>query len=282
MTKPSWQDYGTYDESAHPDLWDGVVGYWAPCLGPTGTRLHDVSRYNNWGTLTNMDAATDWVIDGGQYALDFDGTNDYTTGTPMPIYGTMNFTLAAWVYIYSTGQGGSDGLFPVMIQKAAPAAAAGCGMIYFYSGANAGKFMLSTGDGASFSEPLTSSAASITNSWAFVVLVRKTGTTNNGTCYVNGVEFPLASSLTVLNVTTTTSFRLAADGSGPFRLGRIIVSDAIGWNRALSQNEVSRLYNLGRGGMLQRRSRRRAYSQQAAFRPHYAQRNAQLIGGGLR
>ncbi|MFZ9091603.1 MAG: hypothetical protein ACO3FE_16115, partial [Planctomycetaceae bacterium] len=73
MTKPSFEDYGTYDDSAHSDLWDGVVGYWAPCLGPTGTRLHDVSRGNSWGTLTNMDAATEWVIDGGQYALDFDG-----------------------------------------------------------------------------------------------------------------------------------------------------------------------------------------------------------------
>ena len=45
MTRPSFQDYGTYDESAYPELWDGVVGYWAPCLGPTGTRLFDVSRF---------------------------------------------------------------------------------------------------------------------------------------------------------------------------------------------------------------------------------------------
>lgn len=279
--RPSWQHYGTYDESAYPDLWDGVVGYWAPCLGPTGTRLFDVSRYNNWGTLTNMDPPTDWVIDGGQYALDFDGTNDYTTGTPMQIYGTMNFTLAAWVWIYRTGQGGSDGLFPVMTQKAASASAAGCGMVYWYSGANAGKFLFSTANGASASEPTTSSAASIVNSWAFVVLVRKAGITNNGTCYVNGVEFPLASSLTILDVTTTTPFRLAADGGGPFRLGRIIVSDAIGWNRALTPNEIRNLYNLGRGGMLERRRRRRVYSVQAeAVKSYLFANRGQVIGGG--
>ncbi|MGV2337667.1 MAG UNVERIFIED_CONTAM: hypothetical protein LVR18_27485 [Planctomycetaceae bacterium] len=39
MTKPSLSDYGTHDESAYPELWDGVVGAWAPCLGPTGNIL---------------------------------------------------------------------------------------------------------------------------------------------------------------------------------------------------------------------------------------------------
>ena len=62
----SWQHYGTYDESAHPDLWNGVVGYWAPCLGPTGLRLHDVSRWNAWGTLTT--GAASWVVESGVFA----------------------------------------------------------------------------------------------------------------------------------------------------------------------------------------------------------------------
>ena len=91
--RPSWQHYGTYDESAYPELWGGVVGYWAPCLGPSGTRLHDVSRFNNWGTLTNMDAATDWVVDGGQYALDFDGSNDYVDARQTL---TGAFTISMW------------------------------------------------------------------------------------------------------------------------------------------------------------------------------------------
>ena len=88
MTRPSWQDFGTHDESAHPQLWDGVVGAWCPSLGPTGLRLHDHSRRNNWGTLTNMDPPTDWVIDGGQYAVDFDGAGvprrDHSNGQWQP------------------------------------------------------------------------------------------------------------------------------------------------------------------------------------------------------
>jgi hypothetical protein len=43
-----------------PELWRGCVGAWNPGLGPTGLRLYDWSPYRNHGTLTNMDAGTDW------------------------------------------------------------------------------------------------------------------------------------------------------------------------------------------------------------------------------
>jgi hypothetical protein len=60
-----------------PELWRGCVGAWNPGLGPTGLRLYDWSPYKNHGTLTNMDAAGDWVTSQGRYALDFDGNNGY-------------------------------------------------------------------------------------------------------------------------------------------------------------------------------------------------------------
>lgn len=66
-------------ESKHPGLWKGLVGVWCPFLGVTGNRLIDQSAYRNDGTLTDMDPATDWVIDENGYALDFDGSNDYVS-----------------------------------------------------------------------------------------------------------------------------------------------------------------------------------------------------------
>ena len=100
----SWQDYGTHDESAYPELWSGCVGAWAPCLGPTGLRLHDLSVYHNWGTLTNMDAATDWVVSGGRYALDFDEVNDYVSiGTNVPMAGQF-LTGSAWIRPPTSGE----------------------------------------------------------------------------------------------------------------------------------------------------------------------------------
>jgi len=62
--------------SANPNLLDGLVGAWIPAFGPTGGTLFDVSGRGNHGTLTNMDAATDWVMTEKGWALDFDGDND--------------------------------------------------------------------------------------------------------------------------------------------------------------------------------------------------------------
>ena len=63
-------------QSAHPNLWDGLVGAWMPSLGVTGETLRDVSGNGNHGTLTNMDAASDWVATSKGLALDFDGNDD--------------------------------------------------------------------------------------------------------------------------------------------------------------------------------------------------------------
>jgi hypothetical protein len=58
-------------------LWHRLQGAWCPFLGPTGEKLYDWSGNNKHGTLTNMDAATDWVAGGDGYALEFDANNDY-------------------------------------------------------------------------------------------------------------------------------------------------------------------------------------------------------------
>ena len=63
-------------QSAHPNLWDGLVGAWMPSMGVTGETLRDVSGNGNHGTLTNMDAASDWVATSKGLALDFDGVDD--------------------------------------------------------------------------------------------------------------------------------------------------------------------------------------------------------------
>lgn len=66
----------------YPQLWNGCVGAWCPSLGVTGNTLYDWSGLGQHATLTNMDAATDWVASDGRYALDFDGTNDVASATP--------------------------------------------------------------------------------------------------------------------------------------------------------------------------------------------------------
>lgn len=74
-------------ESARPQDWVGLVGFWLPTLGPTGVTLRDWSGYGNDGTLTLMVPATDWILDGEQgYVLDFDGVNDSVNVANEPFF----------------------------------------------------------------------------------------------------------------------------------------------------------------------------------------------------
>jgi hypothetical protein len=77
-------------------LTTGLVGAWCPSLGPTGTRLRDVSGRNNDGVLTNMDPNTDWITSGGKGALDFDGVDDYVSAPINASYQFGSFSCCLW------------------------------------------------------------------------------------------------------------------------------------------------------------------------------------------
>ena len=99
-------------ESAHPNLWDGLVGAWMPSLGVTGDTLRDVSGNGNHGTLTNMDAATDWVTTSKGLALDFDGIGDHASIPDSPVFklGFSDFSAFALIY-YRKGINADDCIF---------------------------------------------------------------------------------------------------------------------------------------------------------------------------
>ena len=272
MTSPSWSDYGTYDESAHPDLWSGVVGYWAPCLGRTGLRLHDVSRYNNWGALTNMDAATDWVIDGGQYALDFDGSNDFVLiGSQSALSGAFaRMTKAIWIRPAQTA-----------IQKYVFAD--------FNTSGTTSRLSISHDTKAkafqNTATSLTSTTTLAIGQWYHIVVTRNDGTGAGNTglmsLYLNGVLEASTSYSYTSPVLQVSGEQLSRSNAtyGDYYSG--LSDEAAIWNRALTPNEVRSLYQLGRGGMLERRRRRRYYSVQADVVKSYLFVNrGQVIGGG--
>jgi hypothetical protein len=86
-SRPTLDDYARdAGESAHPELWRGLLSCWAPSLGEQGNQVRDVGPNKNHGTLTNFALATAWSQIGSPNAggspggpgrvLDFDGTND--------------------------------------------------------------------------------------------------------------------------------------------------------------------------------------------------------------
>ena len=260
MTRPNWQDFGTHDESAFPELWDGVVGAWAPCLGPTGSRLHDMSRRSNWGTITDLDLLADWSLSDGQYSLNFDTlTKIADLNTQLSVlHGQPAMTMSVW--FRRTAVNGILSCGPVVGGSYNNIVAFNDGNVYFQVAPDFVGF------------------ADNTLVWNHWVMVFRSGSIVG---YKNGVQVasiigPASVPAVAANYTLGRYQPYSAEGAN----GRI--DDHAVWSRALSPNEVRQLYQLGRGGMYQRRRRRAIYLPQAGFQAAWALRRSQIIGGGLR
>jgi hypothetical protein len=242
MTRPSLSDYGTYDESTVPQLWDGVVGAWCPSLGPTGTRLHDFSRFSNWGTLTNMDAATDWVVDGGQYALDFDGVDDYVDAR---VTLTGAFTVSLWANRRTAGTANSRVLWGNLTDADTYIAAILPTGVEVESD-TVGTFKVFSG--FTFSNAV----------WFHLVVSRDIA--NGVRVWKDGIE-STSGTQTIAGAFTLQClgrYVNAAGANAPYQWDGQI-SDAMVYSRVLASGEIRELYLIGRGGMFQRRRVRRGY-----------------------
>ncbi|NCC23170.1 MAG: LamG domain-containing protein [Alphaproteobacteria bacterium] len=86
-----------FERGINPD--DGLVGHWRLDDGAGSTTAADSSGNGHTGTLTNMEAAQDWVqaatISGG---LDFDGTDDHVSVADNPALDlTSTVSVSAWI-----------------------------------------------------------------------------------------------------------------------------------------------------------------------------------------
>jgi hypothetical protein len=235
IDNPSWNHFASHDESEYPELWQGVRGYWAPCLGPSGTRLHDASGRANWGALTNFDLATDWVVDAGRYALNFDASNNVVTYSTDAVSLAGDFTFSIWarpsVSITSNR---------TLCQKQSG------GLSLFLLNDTVFSARSQTGGLITWTIP---SVGTVWNHFCFV----RSGTTAR--VYANGRESTDGSK------TFTGTFLFDCLGSviSPSTTLNGRMDDVIFWSNRLTQNEILSLYQIGRGGMLTPRRRRRAY-----------------------
>jgi hypothetical protein len=239
------------------NLWQGVVGYWSATAGPSGYRLLDRSGRSNHGTLTNMDAATDWVIDGGRYALDFDGSNDFVDVTPGMFLVSSSYTISMWIKrdgfvqyanILTRGTGNSDDIE------------------IYHSTVNLMVVLHNRDNGGTLGLLFFPPPPNLT--WTHMLItyssLRASGATNRWQVFYNGVlqtsvsgqgtgEPPLSVN-TRWQIGTTQS---TAFGATKHYKGQL--DDLIIWDRVLGNAEGRQLYQIGRGGMLTPRRRRRAY-----------------------
>lgn len=207
----------------------------------SGTSALDKSDNKNNGTLTN---GTTWTTDVApitstswfdRNSLSFDGTNDYVDiGTSFGAIGTSPTTISAWIKIAD-----NDQIQAIMSTRSSGAGwsldvntgASGFTNLTFYNDTS------NTGIRSEFA---------IYNEWVHIVLVRN-GTANNK-LYVNGVSQTLTlndENLTDPGGSFNCTIGAIWDGASWYRVLNGNVSQVGMWNSALTQSEVTTIYNSG-------------------------------------
>lgn len=174
----------------------------------------------------------------GVYTFDGNTTGIRTDWSTANI-GTGDFTISAWAKLTTS----SKTYQPIVSNKSTGAASVGCA-IYFNHSQN--KFLWSTGSGSNNREIWTADTFSdIYDTWFHIVMVRNNNDPKLGYFYINGVRKELASVPNVsLDISTTTPLYIGglyADAASYRWTGSI--SDVRFYNKALSEQQILRLYN---------------------------------------
>jgi len=244
------------------NILQGLIGAWCPTLGPSGYTLLDRSGRGQHGTLTNMDAGTDWVGSPGGWALDFDGVNDEVVINSGILSGATDLTISYWVRKTSA--------LVDSVVGSRTSATAGVWLQYYSDGF----IYFSLRNGAA---DFVGASVTLTGSFMHIVGSRIGST---GRVYADGRE--VASGALAAIVPTISTFRIGSLSTGGFfTTGQ---HDSVGvWRRGLTAPEVWQLYQAGRGGLgrlLTPQRRSYAFRVPAAVKSYLFTNRGQLIGGG--
>jgi len=259
-------------ESAHPNLWKGLVGAWMPSFGVTGGTLKDVSWNGNDGTLTNMDAASDWVATAKGLALDFnaslqrvEGETSYQFNSSVTICATIKWKSAS---NYPRVFDFSDGLSSLQL---------------VWDFGTGGNNRLKTKDdrwqvnAPYYQSTSFGSSPPLVGKWyTYAALFDSTNQINR--LYVNSIEQSSSASGNVGSASSSQNFKLA------IRRDNNSVTDADAeylavsiYNRALCPTEIKQLH-LNPSAAFKRKQQTVGISTAQAFNPYWGNQATQLAG----
>ena len=238
-------------ESAYPNLWTGLVGWWLPSVNPRGgNRLFDLSPFRNHGTLTNM-SNDDWVVSGGAGALDFDGVSNRVSIPANSAFAPTNAAYSAWIKAASLT--GTDKSFFSQISSGGDVGRAlrrDTNQIQFTIASSLGNYRV------------WRSTSTITTNWTHVCVTQIGVDTPK--IYINGIESSVSLILSGGTPTPPTAQVLSLGFDGEFIQTLYnfagLIDDCRIYSRALTPPEI-RLLASKRGIGLQPRPKQYTYSQ---------------------
>lgn len=235
------------------ELTDGLISYYSPVLtGPTGLQLLDLSGQDNHGTLTNMDAPTDWVDSRHGKVLDFDGTNDY-----VPIGDKQAFRLGAqaiesWFKVGS--QANPKVIYSSYSQNTAIAGIS-LGLNVATGATNQITCVVGRNTGVSLSDwgHWAATASVADNNWHHVVCV--IASDGSVRFFIDGLEVTstrIFGSTVIPGYATSNFVNMGAEQTAAGAIGKYWpgqLAELAIWNRVLTPGEIQTLYALEPGGL---------------------------------
>lgn len=262
MSRPNLSNYGTHGESAFPGYWDRVLRAWSPVLGQTGGRIYDFSRNSRWGLTTGIDLATQWGTFRGNTGLSHDGVDDWVDFGSNDFSGT-DFSVVSWFRILTAG---------VHFPFSTCSAAGTLGIEILYgTGLNLSQIASRIASLPSLTHDFGSTAAALAGPICFVQTYTDGQTNKTHQIYVNGgnrqstifASNQLASTQNWSWAKRGTAF-FVAGGGGSNANGTCQWFEQIVFRGIITANEAAELYQIGPGGLYQRRRRRYSFEQTAA------------------
>src|SRR3989344_5571767 len=235
------------------NLTSGLVGYWTfdgkdtPWTSSTAATTLDKSGNGNTGTLTSMSQSTSPAPGKIGQGLNFDSVDDYVqVNSPTSLDDLPAITISAWVYPRGSGENNTG----FIMHKSTGFGASGW---YFAidSGGSAGvlnpTFFVDY-DGATNLSRVVAAANTIPlKRWTYVTM------SWDGTSSATGIKFYVDSVETAYASPTDGAGNRVLDTSSSSQIGNNtssrtfdgIIDDVRIYNRALTANEITQLYNLG-------------------------------------
>jgi len=237
---------GPITATAVQELYDGFSAgpttTWAFGEAAGSTSTDDLSGSTDTGTLGSGASITAAGLAGNGVLLD--GTaNGYVSGRIPAVNTTRSFTAAAWVYLTDTA---------VDHTAVSQGGTIGSSFELGYSAGGPGHWDFVMTHAESMTPTLDSArspgAAVVTDTWVHLAGVFDTGTSKL-TLYVNGVAVNTKAHNSLWNGTASNlQVGRERDSGGWTNPWPGMIDDARTWQRALSADEISRLYNVGAGG----------------------------------
>lgn len=235
--KPSFSNL--YEIDRADPINDGLIGWW-PLNEGSGSKSHDISGFSYHGDTVNMENS-DWSVMDNGACLDFDGSNEYISlPSEASIAGLSQVTFSVWAYfrdfsdnpgifVEQTSSGGFTrlGLYAIPIFGWAKL------RIYFRDAtqdpSGTASIVISTGN------------IYVNNLYHLVIIFDSIN--NHHKIFINGrLDKEDNTAASALGTSNTAGFNIGALQATSNRTNGFI-NDARAWNRALTNDEVARLYS---------------------------------------